>query len=400
VAVGVVVAVITTATFYWIYELASGPERREAAAAALLPYQSSQGVTAISSAQPNQPTDGREPWLGADAWAKGVQAGQEYIIKFPNTINVQVLQGLTSAQVWGYMVQNVSGALGVGCQYCHDINNFAKDTYPQKVAARNMMRLVADANTQFIVNLPNWKGNHIQCATCHQAQAVNMPAYDDQFIKSNPPIKVTVDPLDAEGKPVTEAAQKPAEIQQPVLWRDAVLYYIYNYPAPWKPFDPADPYSGRGALALVYEGARTQEQVNINQSVMNTMAWSLGVNCNFCHNSRNFLAYENGAASSYVDPQAGYNKLKAQRMLQMTTWMVQNWEKYGAIPKTDITFKGANAEIDGVFYRKINEKVYVVPGCYTCHGGRNIPWAAVNQTDLVGDASITLLPPAIRGTQK
>lgn len=37
IAVGAIVAVITTATFYWIYELASGPERRAAAIAASAP---------------------------------------------------------------------------------------------------------------------------------------------------------------------------------------------------------------------------------------------------------------------------------------------------------------------------------------------------------------------------
>jgi photosynthetic reaction center cytochrome c subunit len=61
-----------------------------------------------------------------------VQAGQAWISANPNTVNVQVLTGLTSAEVWTYMVQYVSGGLGVGCQYCHDINNFAADTYPRR----------------------------------------------------------------------------------------------------------------------------------------------------------------------------------------------------------------------------------------------------------------------------
>jgi photosynthetic reaction center cytochrome c subunit len=397
VAVGVVVAVVTTATFYWIVELSGGQERRDAAIAAAAPYDPTSGIRLITNAEPNQPTDGRQPWLGTEAWATGVQAGQEYIAQFPEPQNVQVLTGMSTSQIWGYMQQHVSSALGVGCQYCHDINNFAADTYPQKAAARNMLRLVNDLNAQFVVNLPNWRGNYVRCATCHNGQAVNMEVVGDRFTGSTPPIPVTVDPLNSQGDVIVDAAAKPEEIRDPLPLQNAVLYYVYNYQV-WRPYSPDEPESGRGSLALTYEGGRTQEQVNINQGTMNYMAWSLGVGCNFCHNSRNFVGYELEAAGNLPNQVYGYNKLKAQRMLLMATWLNANWAKYGAIPKTDVPDIGPAGFYQDQYYRRIEGEYYLVPGCYTCHAGRNIPKAAINRVDIPeGDPGLLVFPPVLRG---
>jgi len=397
VAVGIVVAVVTTAVFWWVYSLVLAPERAAAAIAAATPWSPSDGIKVITSAQPNTPTDGRQPWLGEQAWTEGVQAGQAWVQANPNTVNVQVLAGMTSAQIWTYMQQYVSGALGVGCQYCHNIQNFASDEYPQKIAARNMLYLVSDVNAEFIVNLPNWRGNYVQCATCHNNAPNNLESVGVQFIKSVPDILVTVDPLDENGVAITDPALKPEALQQPISLQDSVLYYLYNYFV-WKPFDPNVPESGRGALALTYDGGRTQEQVTINQNVMNYQSWSLGVGCTYCHNSRNFVGYELETASNISNPQYGYNKLKAQRMLQLTTWLKENWTTYGAIPKDAIPsqLEGGASRFS---YQQIDGQFYNVPGCYTCHQRAAIPKAAINQATIpAGDAGVVVLPPILRGT--
>ncbi|MEI8166617.1 MAG: photosynthetic reaction center cytochrome c subunit family protein, partial [Chloroflexales bacterium] len=381
VAVGIVVAVVTTATFWWIYSLTLGPER--AAAAALLAnptrWSPSYGAKIITAAKPNTPTDGRKPWLGQTAWTDGVQAGQAWASAIQKPANAQVLTGLTTAEIWTYMVQYVAGGLGVSCQYCHDITNFAADTFPQKVAARNMMRMVKDLNTKFIGQLPNWRGNYIRCATCHNNTPLSHEAVAPQFIKSVPPIQVTVDPLDATGAPITDPALKPVAIRNQVALQDAVLYYIYNYQV-WKPFDGTDG-SGRGSLALTYTGGRTQDQVTINQNVMNNNAWALGVGCNFCHNSRNFMAFELNAAGPANNVVYGYNKLKAQVMLQMTTYIAQNWTTFGAIPKPAIptALEGGASKFS---YQTLNGQIYNVPGCFTCHGGVNVPLRSINQATI------------------
>lgn len=400
VAVGVVVAVITTATFYWIYELASGPERRAAAVAAAAPYNPSAGVKVITDSPPNNPTDGREPWLGLEAWSLGVQAGQDWVAANPNPLNVQVLVGMDSAQIWGYMQQHVSGALGVSCQYCHDINNFASETYPQKNAARNMLRLVRDVNAQYIVDLPNWRGNYVQCATCHNNAPVDMPTVGPQFVGAEQPINVVSVPLDSEGVPILDPAEKPEALQEPLPLEEAILWYIFNYEV-WLPFEPTDPFSGRGSLALTYEGGRIQDQVNIVQGTMNYQAWSLNVGCTYCHSSRNFIAYELNAAGNLPNPQYGYNKLKAQQMMLLTTWMAENWVQYGALPKEGTFDIGVAGLVDDEFYySRIDDQYYLLTGCYTCHRNAAIPKAAINEASIPpGDAGQVIFPSVLKGTQ-
>ncbi|NJN15703.1 MAG: photosynthetic reaction center cytochrome c subunit [Oscillochloris sp.] len=404
VAVGIVVAVVTTATFWWVYELSLGGELRASAAAASIPWSPSDGIQAITDLGPNTPTDGREPWLGLEAWTTGVQAGQSWVEEFPNTVNVQVLVGMSSAQIWTYMQQYVSGGLGVGCQYCHNVNNFASDEIPQKIAARNMLRLVNDVNAEFIVDLPNWRGNYVQCATCHNNQPVNLEAFGEQFVKSVPPIALQVNPLDENGAPILDPAQKPEEIRGLVPLKEAIIYYIYNYQV-WLPYDVADSESGRGSLALTYEGGRSQEQVTINQNVMNYQSWSLGVGCTYCHNSRDFTAYELNPASTISNAFYGYNKLKAQQMLLLTTWLQDNWLDYGALPKDTIPslIEGGATEWS---YQLIEGQYYNLPACYTCHQSYNnadnvaIPPAAINQAAIPeGDAGVVVLPPQLRGGQ-
>jgi photosynthetic reaction center cytochrome c subunit len=396
VAVGIVVAILTTATFWWVYDLALGRELRAAAAAGTPNWSPSDGIQVITESEPNIPVDGREAWLGEIAWTEGVQAGQAWVAENPNTINVQVLVGMSSAQVWTYMQQYVSGALGVGCQYCHNIENFASDEYEQKIAARNMLYLVNDVNAEFIVDLPNWRGNYVQCATCHNNQPQGMEAVGQQFINSVPPILVTVDPLDEMGMAITDPELKPEAIQEPVDLKEAILYYVYNYQV-WDPYDPARADSGRGSLALTYDGGRTQDQVTINQNVMNFHAWALGVGCTYCHNSRNFVAYETDPAGNLANAEYAYNKLKAQQMLLLTTWLSENWLSYGALPKDAIptAAEGGASELS---YQLLEGQFYNVPGCYTCHQGNSIPLGAINQSGIPeGDAGVVVLPPNIRG---
>lgn len=397
VAVGIIVALITTATFWWIYSLVRTADAPAVALAeaAKAPWSPSEGIMVITTADPNPQADGRPAWLGEDAWIEGVQAGQAWVTAKPNPVNVQVLVGMDSAQVWTYMQQYVSGALGVGCQYCHDLNDFSLDTYPQKLAARNMLYLVSDINAQYIVDLPNWRGNYVQCATCHNNAPKNLEAFGPQFIKSIPDILVTVDPLDENGVAILNPALKPEALRGPISLQEATAWYIYNYQV-WRPFDPTDSESGRGSLALTKDGGRTQEQVTINQNVMNYQAWSLGVGCNYCHNSRNFLAYELNAASNVVDAASGYSKLKAQRMMEMTTWLAANWSTYGAIPSATLP-----TELEGgasrFSYQILGDgQLYNVPGCYTCHQGIAIPRGAVMEIP-EGDAGVVVLPPVLRG---
>jgi hypothetical protein len=70
----------------------------------------------------------------------------------------------TKEQVKDYMKKTVSAGLGVTCDHCHDVQNFAADT-EHKTIARGMMKMVDELNKQY------WKGEpRLGCITCHNGK--------------------------------------------------------------------------------------------------------------------------------------------------------------------------------------------------------------------------------------
>ena len=74
--------------------------------------------------------------------------------------NLKVL----TAQNVEYTMQQITFALGVGCVYCHDLNDLSLDTKPKKVKARMMLEMVRDINAKF-----GDGQTHVTCWTCHRA---------------------------------------------------------------------------------------------------------------------------------------------------------------------------------------------------------------------------------------
>jgi len=74
--------------------------------------------------------------------------------------NLKVL----TAQNVEYTMQNITFALGVGCVYCHDLNDLSLDTKPKKLKARMMLEMVRDINAKF-----GDGQTHVTCWTCHRA---------------------------------------------------------------------------------------------------------------------------------------------------------------------------------------------------------------------------------------
>lgn len=75
--------------------------------------------------------------------------------------NIQVFKGLPSSQLLGAM-NFMAGSLGVGCNHCHVVNQFAKDDKPTKQTARKMILMMRK------INEDNFGGElNINCSTCH-----------------------------------------------------------------------------------------------------------------------------------------------------------------------------------------------------------------------------------------
>ena len=88
--------------------------------------------------------------------------------------NVTVLTTNVSA---GNLIQamNFYGtALGVSCAHCHDVNQFAADTKPQKAIARDMMRMNGVINGQLLKGIAGLRSPNpsVNCVTCHRGQLV------------------------------------------------------------------------------------------------------------------------------------------------------------------------------------------------------------------------------------
>jgi hypothetical protein len=79
--------------------------------------------------------------------------------------NLQVMpKTMTTAQVKDIMKQNIAPALGVKCDFCHDTNDFAKDTEHKEIA-RSMMLMTIDINQKSFKG--EWK---VTCMTCHDGK--------------------------------------------------------------------------------------------------------------------------------------------------------------------------------------------------------------------------------------
>jgi photosynthetic reaction center cytochrome c subunit len=178
-------------------------------------------------------------------WAAAQKAYQAYSTQFPQPQNAQVLKGWSTAQIYGFMVTQVSGGLKVSCQYCHNINNFSLDDNPIKVKARAMLLMSGDLNRNFISTLPATVGGYqVTCATCHNGQ----PKFETY------PIKI-----------------------QNTLPRTYTLPLNLNFPGGFV-------VTGRTDVGL--------DAVQQNQYAMYHMNVSLGQGCTFCHNSRHFPSNE------------------------------------------------------------------------------------------------------------
>ena len=105
-------------------------------------------------------------------------------------INVKVIPRTTPViQVVGTM-RNITGALGVRCQFCHvgeeglplEKFDFAKDEKRTKLVARQMMRMVEEINRR-IDTLPHGpdhghKAVDVTCATCHRGVSRPVPLFE------------------------------------------------------------------------------------------------------------------------------------------------------------------------------------------------------------------------------
>ncbi len=188
--------------------------------------------------------------------------------------NVQVLTTLTIGEFNRLMAAITEWVSPEeGCNYCHEGQNLASDAVYTKVVARQMLQMTRYINKE-------WKADHVAdtgvtCYTCHRGQAV--PEYG-WYIDNGPTM------------PKGAIASRDGQ--------NAARYKSVAYTS--LPFDPYTPYLlGDRDLRVVPSTALPEgtnptltKDVEWTWALMMHVSDGLGVNCSFCHNSRQFSSWE------------------------------------------------------------------------------------------------------------
>ena len=183
--------------------------------------------------------------------------------------NVRVLKNLSVGQLTRLMVSMTTWiAPEQGCSFCHNLENMALDTNYQKVVARRMMQMTQNINANWQLHV---KGTGVTCYTCHRGRAV--PEYI-WFRNPGP------------------AAKGFAETQTGMAHPTEKIGYSSL------PYDPFTPFleqsnnirvQGTSALASsnpATENLSSMKQAEWTYALMMVISQSLGVNCDYCHNTR------------------------------------------------------------------------------------------------------------------
>ena len=94
--------------------------------------------------------------------------------------NIQLLKAMPAGRLLKVMELGYSKSLGVNCGHCHVVDEWEKDDKPTKQVAREMIKMAATINNDYLKKIKNLKSENpiINCTTCHRGQikpALNLP---------------------------------------------------------------------------------------------------------------------------------------------------------------------------------------------------------------------------------
>jgi photosynthetic reaction center cytochrome c subunit len=183
--------------------------------------------------------------------------------------NVQVLGDLTVTEFNRTMAAITSWVGGEkGCFYCHNSAQWELDDNYAKIAARRMLQMTRDANSNWTDHVAD---TGVTCYTCHRGNPV--------------PEKVWV----------TDPGPKHASLMAPTGQNTAAASVAYMS----LPYDPFTPFllgdneiRVIGDTALPTGNRNSIKQAEWTYGLMVHISDSLGVNCTYCHNTRSFFAWD------------------------------------------------------------------------------------------------------------
>ena len=156
------------------------------------------------------------------------------------------------------------------CNYCHNPENLAEDSLYTKVVARRMIQMVQYINS-------NWQTHvgttGVTCYTCHRGNPVPANLW---FTAPAPPHALGFAEADT-GKNLASTVAGSTAL-------------------PYDPFTPfflsSDDIRVESTTALPTDDTSSIKDTDWTYALMINMSNALGVNCTYCHNSRQFASWE------------------------------------------------------------------------------------------------------------
>jgi photosynthetic reaction center cytochrome c subunit len=201
----------------------------------------------------------------------GIKASEAYE-------NVQVLGDLTQSQMARLMLSIKAWvAPDIGCNFCHDAPNYASDEkYPKRVA-REMLRMTRHINADWAAHIAGSAPTGVTCYTCHRGQPV--PPQTWYQAPSATELRTGLFNLKPSVRPPTAAAGNT------VLAPDALSEFLLG----------DTNIRVIGTQPLAGSNPHFVRQARDSYSLMIMISESLGVNCNFCHETRAFYSWPQSA---------------------------------------------------------------------------------------------------------
>jgi len=84
--------------------------------------------------------------------------------------NLQVLPKSSSKDQLKAIMKEQSKALGVECDFCHDVPDMASDANEKKKISREMMKMTAEINGKWLKGIKGAEKNQVTCGTCHRGK--------------------------------------------------------------------------------------------------------------------------------------------------------------------------------------------------------------------------------------
>ncbi|HYN61772.1 MAG TPA: photosynthetic reaction center cytochrome PufC [Rubrivivax sp.] len=157
-----------------------------------------------------------------------------------------------------------------GCVYCHNLENLADDSKYTKVVSRRMLQMTQHINVDW---KPHVAATGVTCYTCHRGKAVPLQVW------------FKAPPQDLKSNFIGDRYGQNAPMRMVGL--SSLTYDPYSL------FLMGDQTIGVGGPTALPTGhAASILQTEQTYGLMMHMSASLGVNCTYCHNSRNFKTWE------------------------------------------------------------------------------------------------------------